>query len=159
MSARDRRPDPGPVLQSEPFRSEPSQSEAAFVPRFGVEVRTQQQVTVLALTGELDHDSAPLLRERFDEVFDAAATRRQAAPGSPAGPSSSGIVVVDCADLGFCDSTGLNVLLTARLRAEEVGLGIRLAALRGHVVRMFEVTGVGGVFSIHPDLADALAAG
>ncbi len=103
---------------------------------------------VLFLTGELDHDTAPLLRERIDEAFDSAE--------QPAGPA---VVVVDCAELGFCDSTGLNVLLTTRLRAEEAGLGLRLAALRGHVVRMFEITGVGGVFSIHPDLADALAAG
>ena len=145
MSARDSGPDPGRVLQSEA-----SSVEAAPAPRFDVEVRTEPQATVLVLTGELDHDSAPLLRERFDEVFDAAA-----AQGSP----SPGAVVVDCAELGFCDSTGLNVLLTARLRAEEVGVGIRLATLRGHVVRMFEITGVGGVFSIHPDLADALAAG
>ena len=147
MSARDGRPDPGQVLQSAA-----SPAEAALAPRFAVEVRTERQATVLALAGELDYDSAPLLRERFDEVFDTAA-----APSS--GASSPGIVVVDCADLGFCDSTGLNVLLTARLRAEEVGVGIRLATLRGHVVRMFEITGVGGVFSIHPDLADALAAG
>jgi len=118
-----------------------------LAPRFGVEVRGEGKAAVLVLTGELDHDTAPLLRERFDQVFDSA---------GPAGPA---VVVVDCGELGFCDSTGLNALLTARLRAEEAGLGLRLAALRGHVVRMFEITGVGGVFSVHPDLADALAAG
>jgi anti-anti-sigma factor len=141
MSMREESPESGQVLQS----------TVPLVSRFGVEVRTKRQATVLTLTGELDHDSAPLLRERFDDVFDAA----EAGGGS----GQPRFVVVDCAELGFCDSTGLNTLLTARLRGEEVGVGIRLAALRGHVVRMFEITGVGGVFSIHPDLADALAAG
>lgn len=113
--------------------------------RFTVDVREIGTGTVVAPIGELDHDTAPLLRERLDEVF--AAVR----------PSST--VVIDCAELGFCDSTGLNVMLTARLQAQESGVGLRLAALRGHVVRMFEITGADGVFSIHPDLADALAAG
>ena len=133
------RPDPGQVLES---------MEA--LARFGVEARTDGSTTVLSLVGELDHDTAPLLRERFDEAFDAAVA---------VGDQPLETVVVDCSGLGFCDSTGLNVLLTARLRAEEAGVGIRLAALRGHVVRMFEITGAGEVFSIHPDLADALAAG
>lgn len=131
------RPDPGRTLAS---------MESAE-PRFGVDVRREGGSAVFVLTGELDHDTAPLLREQFDYVFDEG-------PGSPVHS-----VVVDCAGLEFCDSTGLNVLLTARLRAGEAEIAIRLAALRGHVVRMFEITGAGGVFSIHPDLADALAAG
>jgi anti-anti-sigma regulatory factor len=141
-------------------RSEPGrvlESMEALAPRFGVEVSTEGNSTVLTLNGELDHDSAPLLRERFDEVFDAEAAAPAAGPDG--GPAPPRYVIVDCTQLGFCDSTGLNVLLTARIRAGEVGVGIRLAALRGHVVRMFEITGAGGVFTIHPDLADALAAG
>ena len=136
------RPEPGRILQS----MEPPD------PRFGVGVRTEDNTVVFALTGELDHDTAPLLRERFDAVFDATA-------GEGVGAELPDVVVVDCAELGFCDSTGLNLLLTARLTAVERGIDIRLAGLHGHVVRMFEITGAGGVFSIHPDLADALAAG
>jgi anti-anti-sigma factor len=134
---REGRPDPGQMLAS----MEP------VAPRFGVETRADGHSAVLTLRGELDHDTAPLLRQRLDEIFDAA------------GATATTVVVVDCSALDFCDSTGLNVLLTARLRAVEAGIGIRLAALRGHVVRMFEITGAGDVFSIHPDLADALAAG
>ncbi|MFC1434911.1 STAS domain-containing protein [Streptacidiphilus sp. N1-3] len=140
------RPEPGRTLQS----MEPPD------PRFGVGVRTEGNAVVFALTGELDHDTAPLLRERFDEVFDAPAG---AGAGASAGTEPPEVVVVDCAELGFCDSTGLNLLLTARLTAVERGIDIRLAGLHGHVVRMFEITGAGGVFSIHPDLAAALAAG
>ncbi|MFC1414502.1 STAS domain-containing protein [Streptacidiphilus sp. N1-12] len=148
------RPEPGRTLQS----MEPPD------PRFGVGVRTEGNAVVFALTGELDHDTAPVLRERFDEVFDApagtgAGTGAGAGVATEAGTEPPEVVVVDCAELGFCDSTGLNLLLTARLTAVERGIDIRLAGLHGHVVRMFEITGAGGVFSIHPDLAAALAAG
>ena len=117
--------------------------------RFTVDVRDAGRSTVLALDGELDHDTAPVLRARLDEALEEAGAAGQAAPS----------VVVDCTELRFCDSTGLNVLLGARLRAEELGVELRLAALRGHVVRMFDITGAATVFTIHPDLGDALAAG
>jgi anti-sigma B factor antagonist len=121
---------------------------ADAIPRFAVELRDVGPATVLALTGELDHDTAPALRERLVQAL-ARAGRPGRAP----------TVVVDCDRLVFCDSTGLNVLLAARLQADQQGISIRLAALRGHVVRMFDITGAGTVFSIHPDLDDALAAG
>ena len=146
MSTREGRPDPGQVLHP----------VGPATARFGVETREVGRAVVLALAGELDHDTAPLLREHFDSAFDTAFGGGAGAGGAAGRPD---VVVVDCSELSFCDSTGLNVLLTARLRAEEAGVGIRLASLHGHVVRMFEITGVGGVFSIHPDLADALAAG
>ncbi|WP_042395914.1 STAS domain-containing protein [Streptacidiphilus carbonis] len=125
---------------------------ADALPRFAVELRAVGAAVVLALSGELDYDTAPELRERLDQALDQVlepAVDRSARPAT---------VVVDCSSLAFCDSTGLNVLLAARLKAEQQGASIRLAALRGHVVRMFEITGAGTVFSVHPDLADALAA-
>ncbi|MFC1403704.1 anti-sigma factor antagonist [Streptacidiphilus sp. N1-5] len=120
---------------------------ADAIPRFAVHLREVGAVPVLALTGELDHDTAPALRERLAEAL-ARAGRAGRRP----------TVVVDCSELAFCDSTGLNVLLAARLQADGQGVVIRLAALRGHVVRMFDITGAGTVFSVHPDLDDALAA-
>ena len=120
---------------------------AGAIPRFAVQLQDVGPTTVLALTGELDHDTAPALRDRLTEAL-ARAGRQGHTP----------TVIVDCSGLVFCDSTGLNVLLAARLQADEHGLSIRLAALRGHVVRMFDITGAGTVFSIHPDLDDALAA-
>jgi anti-sigma B factor antagonist len=127
--------------------SEPRGALARTVPlpRFEVEVRGIGRSTVIVPAGELDHDTAPLLRERLDAVFGAAELPQT--------------VIVDCGRLGFCDSTGLNVLLIARQQAQQAGVDIRLSSLSGHVVRMFEITGAGGVFSIHPDLSDALGAG
>ncbi|HEY9367667.1 STAS domain-containing protein [Streptomyces sp.] len=109
--------------------------------RFGVEVTAGSGAVVLVLTGELDHDTAEPLRAALDEQIEAGARR----------------IVVDCAALTFCDSTGLNALLRARLRAHEAGGRLELSDLRPPVSRMFEITGARTVFQVHDDLTAALA--
>ncbi len=65
-------------------------------------------------------------------------------------------LVIDCSRLEFCDSTGLNVLLGARLRVEALGGGVHLAAMRPTVARVFEITGADAVFTLHDTLEQAL---
>ncbi|MFC8506753.1 STAS domain-containing protein [Streptomyces sp. NPDC057411] len=111
--------------------------------RLGVLTRpgSQADTVVLAVTGELDHDTAAPLREALD------------------GAGTSSRIVVDCSGLRFCDSTGLNVLLRARLRLVEGGGRLDLAGLRPPVDRMFEITGARTVFRVYEDAAEALADG
>ncbi|RSS72836.1 STAS domain-containing protein [Streptomyces sp. WAC06614] len=111
--------------------------------RFSVEATARDGTTVLALAGELDHDTAAPLREAL------AAALRGADPGDR--------LLVDCADLRFCDSTGLNVLLRARLAAEQSGGRLELSGLRQPVARMFRITGADGVFRVYPSMGDAFA--
>ncbi|MER5731042.1 STAS domain-containing protein [Streptomyces sp. NPDC002138] len=110
--------------------------------RFSVEATHVEGATVLALAGELDHDTADPLRA----ALEAALSR-----------DDGGRLLVDCAQLLFCDSTGLNALLRARLTAGETGRRLELAGLRQPVARMFRTTGADGVFLVHDDLAAALA--
>jgi len=109
--------------------------------RFTVGLRTRSGVAVLDLRGELDQDTAPPLRALLDQALDTGVPR----------------VVLDCSELDFCDSTGLNVLLSARLRAQAEGRSIELAGLRSAVARMFEITGASTVFAVHTSLDAALA--
>lgn len=108
--------------------------------RLRVEVRTEGDSEVLTVVGELDHHTADLLREPLDNALDQGRTR----------------LVVDCSQLEFCDSTGLNVLLGARLRADAAGGGVHLAAMQPVVARVFEITGAEAVFTVHASLAGAL---
>ncbi|MEV8535775.1 STAS domain-containing protein [Streptomyces sp. NPDC051211] len=118
---------------------------------FSVEATAAQDGgTVLALAGELDHDTAAPLREALAQLVGEAA--------APAGQPPRRLVV-DCARLRFCDSTGLNILLRARQAAEDSGGALELAGLRQPVARMFRITGADGVFTVHPDLAAAYAHG
>lgn len=75
--------------------------------RLQVEARTEGRSEVVTPVGELDHHTADLLREPLESAVDQGRAR----------------LVVDCSRLDFCDSTGLNVLLGARLKAEEAGEG------------------------------------
>ncbi|MEU6947723.1 STAS domain-containing protein [Streptomyces sp. NPDC046316] len=109
--------------------------------RFAVtaEPGPQPGAVVLSLAGELDHDTADTLRSALEERIGGAVR-----------------ILVDCEKLSFCDSTGLNVLLRARLRALEEGGRLELAALRPPVARMFEITGARTVFRVYEDVAEAL---
>lgn len=58
-------------------------------------------------------------------------------------------VVVDLSGVEFCDSTGMNVLLSAMKRLREQGGTLELAAPRAAVRRILQVTGLDTVFSVH----------
>ncbi len=108
--------------------------------RLQVDVRSEGASAVFAPAGELDHHTADLLREPLERAVAEGVTR----------------LVVDCSRLEFCDSTGLNVLLGARLKAEAEGGGVHLAAMQPVVARVFEITGAEAVFTVHATLEAAL---
>ncbi|MET9464019.1 STAS domain-containing protein [Streptomyces sp. NPDC006544] len=109
--------------------------------RLVVDVRPVGGATVLALAGELDHDTAEPLR---------AALQAARAPGRQR-------LLVDFSRLDFCDSTGLNVLLRNRLAMQETGGSLELVGLHQPIKRMFRITGADGLFPLHPDVEAALA--
>ncbi|NJP46284.1 STAS domain-containing protein [Actinacidiphila epipremni] len=108
--------------------------------RLRVEVAQHGRTAVFTPAGELDHHTADVLSEPLGAAIDAG-TRR---------------LVVDCSQLEFCDSTGLNVLLSARLRVESEGGTVHLAAMRPTVARVLEITGADVVFTVHETLDQAL---
>lgn len=55
---------------------------------------------------------------------------------------------VDMTDVTFIDSSGLRSLISAHLEAEALGHRFRLIGPRPSVVRMFEVSGIGSLFTI-----------
>jgi anti-anti-sigma factor len=57
-------------------------------------------------------------------------------------------LVIDMAGVGFIDSSGLRVLFDANKRASERGTEVRLRAVSGEVMRLFEITGTTGQFQI-----------
>lgn len=94
---------------------------------------------VMELAGELDHRTAP-------EV-------RGALPGLDL--RSGQQLVLDLADLTFCDSSGVTVLIAARNHALTADAAIALAAVPERVTRVFRVIGLDSVFPTHPTAQDA----
>ncbi|MBV6696743.1 STAS domain-containing protein [Kitasatospora aureofaciens] len=107
-----------------------------------VAVDREGPVRIVTVAGELDHDTADGLRAALTGSADDGIQR----------------IVVDLGELRFCDSTGLNILLRARLDAETAGLRLELAGPRPVVARLFAITGADSVFRIHPDPGSALKA-
>jgi anti-sigma B factor antagonist len=93
------------------------------------------------------------------EIDIATARELEATLTTAAAPLAAGDpAVLDLADVGFMDSTGLGALNAARREAEERGVAWRLCAAQAPVRRLLDLTGVGELFAVFPDRASALAA-
>lgn len=91
--------------------------------------------TVLFLAGDLDFRTAPKLRRIVDARLADGSAR----------------LVVDCAELVFCDSSGLGVLVGAGKRATAQGGRVTLRAVPGHLREILTLTGLAKVLPIEPE--------
>ncbi|MFF4364801.1 STAS domain-containing protein [Streptomyces sp. NPDC001594] len=91
---------------------------------------------VVRISGEMDYDHA----EQLDTVLRAAVV--EAADGSD--------ILIDLRDSSFCDSVGLNALLTARRQARAQGHLLVLAAPSHQMIRLLEQTGATDLFGLSP---------
>lgn len=91
-------------------------------------------------------DGALRCRCRGDVDLSSAATLRAALSEALATLPTS--LVVDLAEIGFFDSSGLNVLLRIRIDALAAGVPLALAAPSESVGRVFELTGAGDIFTV-----------
>jgi anti-sigma B factor antagonist len=96
---------------------------------------------VLSLTGEVDLYTCPELKTELLRVIDEGAK----------------VVVVDLSGPTFIDSTGLGVLIRGveRLRANDGRLAV--VVVDSNLKKVFEITGLDRVFSIHGSRDEALA--
>lgn len=94
---------------------------------------------VLELTGELDHHSAPRVREALENLHLRAGEQ----------------LVIDLTGVTFCDSSGITALIAARNRALAAHAAIALAAVPERVARIFHIVGLEAVFVTHPTVRAA----
>lgn len=96
---------------------------------------------LLSIIGELDVDGVETAREHIEQVLRSGPRR----------------LCLDLGQLGFCDSSGLNLLLRLRAQAEQVGTRLILAAPCGAVRRLLELTGADTVFEVQEQVGSAVA--
>jgi anti-sigma B factor antagonist len=89
---------------------------------FRVAVRAAEGGVQVELAGELDVSTAPELRSRVDEIVDA-----------------KGDVLVDCSELIFADSSGLDTLIRLAQTLREDERRLVLSSVRPMVRRAIEV--------------------
>jgi anti-sigma B factor antagonist len=97
-----------------------------------VRIEAQDGEPLLHLAGDLDIVTAPLLQRRIDELLGAGHDR----------------LLIDAEALGFCDSTGLRVLMAARRRLTERSGELRLLRTSGVLQRLLNLSHLDAV--LHP---------
>jgi anti-sigma B factor antagonist len=99
---------------------------ASALPPFEVSCVETADQTLLALRGELDMSSAPLLTRELEEV-ESREPRE---------------ITLDLAELSFMDVTGLRTILDAARRARRAGRSVVIANPLPHIVRLLELTAI-----------------
>jgi anti-anti-sigma factor len=95
----------------------------------------------LSLAGEFDMTNAHRLRDQLDAILANAPV----------------VIVVDLADLAFCDSSILGVLVVAQRHAHASGVALRLAAPPAFLRRLLTATNLDTVFQVFSDVDAAVA--
>ena len=106
----------------------------------GLDVTERGESAVLAVRGEVDLYTAPKLREKLVELV---AQRRYT-------------IVVDLEAVDFLDSTGLGVLVGGLKRVRGHDGDLSLVCTHQRILKVFEITGLTKVFTIHDSLDAAL---
>lgn len=99
-------------------------------------------IAVLALRGELDTDTAPILTAALADLL--------------ARPVPRIVVVVD--GLGFCDSVGLSTFVTSHVFAAQRGGWVRFAAPSPFLRQLMETLGLTRYITMYGDVEQAVLA-
>jgi anti-sigma B factor antagonist len=97
---------------------------------------------VIELGGEVDLYTAPEFKERMVQVIEDGKKH----------------VVVDLSKATFIDSTTLGVLVGGVKRLRPTGGSLTLVCTDPNICKIFEITGLDRVFTIHPTREAAVAA-
>ncbi len=100
----------------------------------------QDGTVIIRAEGDLDVYTAPRLKEALDEAV--AGGRR---------------MVVDLSEVHFIDSTALGVLVAAHREALSADSDMQLVVGDPFLLKIFHITGFDGIFTIVPQIADALS--
>lgn len=104
--------------------------------------RTEQNTPVVALTGDIDLESSPKLRDFL----------------KPKSTQKTPKLVLDFSGVNYIDSSGLATLIEYFQAAQGYGGKMALASLSPRVKNVFEIVRLEQIFSLHPDVPAAVAA-
>lgn len=97
-----------------------------------------QGVDVISISGEVDLYTASALKEMIYEVLDTGVSN----------------IILDMTGLDFMDSSGLGVLVGTLKRVRSAGGSLWLICDRDNLLKIFRLTGLDKVFTIHVSLEE-----
>lgn len=108
---------------------------------FAISDSSVDGVSVVAVRGEIDVATAPVLARRLGKALRAPRP----------------LIAVDLGETLFIDATGLAVLLSTLRRVTRCGGRLAIACANPTVLRLFEVTKTSATFAIYPTRDGAVA--
>lgn len=105
-----------------------------------IDTAKQGDATVVGVGGDLDVYTAPRLKETLEQSLPDA-----------------GVMVLDLSEVHFVDSTALGVLVGAQQLCEEKKCELRLVVNDPFVLKIFHIAGFEEMFSMFPQLEEALS--
>ena len=105
-----------------------------------LETREAGDRTVVAVGGEIDVYTAPKLRDKITELVNAGHHR----------------LLIDMEKVEFLDSTGLGVLVGGLKKVRAHDGSMELVCSQDRLLKIFRITGLAKVFTIHDSEASAL---
>jgi anti-sigma B factor antagonist len=106
------------------------------------EVRSEGETTIVALSGDVDLDNSPQVR---NVLLDSVRDKRG--------------VLVEMSGVSYIDSSGIASLVEAYQSARRGRTPFALVAVSDAAMRVLELARLDQVFSIHASVSDALANG
>ncbi|MGW0808795.1 STAS domain-containing protein [Nonomuraea sp. NPDC002799] len=116
-------------------------SEATGKSTLGVASGLSRNAIIIRLEGELDVNAVPVLRDHMLHIWDL--------PPKP-------FLIVDLGQVTFCDSVGMNELISVMQRCEARGTRLLLGGVQGVMARVLSITGLRHAFEVFARLDDAL---
>jgi anti-anti-sigma factor len=107
-----------------------------------IEVTDSDGITLVAPRGDLDMAAADQMKRTLIKLVDDGKRK----------------VLVDLAQVGYVDSSGMGALVASLKHARTVGGELRLCALQDDVRAIFEMTRLNKAVTIHPSRSEALGA-
>jgi anti-sigma B factor antagonist len=105
-----------------------------------LESREMDGRSVVAVGGEIDVYTAPKLRDKITDLVSAG----------------HNAIVVDMENVDFLDSTGLGVLVGGLKKVRAENGSLQIVCSQDRLLKIFRITGLAKVFTIHSSLDDAL---
>ncbi|WP_432570080.1 STAS domain-containing protein [Kineococcus sp. SYSU DK005] len=107
-----------------------------------VDIHEHDGCSLVAISGEVDAESAPALRARLNAVV----------------AQGHHHLVIDLRKVDFLDSTGLGALVGVLQRVRFHDGSLHLVCTQEKILRIFRITGLTKVFPLHDSPEQALAA-
>jgi len=106
-----------------------------------ISTEAREDASIMHVGGDLDVYTAPQLKEALDSAGEGGKS-----------------TVLDLSDVHFIDSTALGVLVSTLQQMRSTDARFYLVLDDPYLLKIFRITGFDSLFSIYPQVEDALAA-